>query len=165
MDRKYVSYYYRTILILRGRFRWMDCQLQSLQRCATPVAVRKVLDDLPKSLEVHYARVLEGVDESNRDSVRSILRWVAFGLRPVRYFRSQLARQLDANHHRNSCPSPRLPELWLSTPATSAMSTPPSLTSISSSWTQTHSSIHSPVFSQHIATIKILLTIQTSTSS
>lgn len=88
MDRKYVSCYYRMILILRCRFRWLDCQLQSLQRCATPAAVRKVLDDLPKSLEAHYTRVLEGVDESNRDAVRSILRWVAFGLRPVRYLPS-----------------------------------------------------------------------------
>ena len=71
------------MLIHRQRFRWLDCQLQTLWKCATPVAVRKVLANLPKSLEVYYSRVLENVEEGNRQSVQNLLRWVAFSLRPV----------------------------------------------------------------------------------
>ncbi|CAM1510491.1 Fc.00g008260.m01.CDS01 [Cosmosporella sp. VM-42] len=66
-----------------GSFRWLDCQLQTLRRCATPVAVRKVLTDLPKSLEAYYTRVLESVDTSNRSTMQNLLRWVAFSLRPL----------------------------------------------------------------------------------
>ncbi|PKY05541.1 hypothetical protein P168DRAFT_303322 [Aspergillus campestris IBT 28561] len=66
-----------------GSFRWMDCQLQTLRRCATPQAVQKALNDLPKSLEEHYTMILDKIDESNRMSVKSLLRWVAFALRPL----------------------------------------------------------------------------------
>ncbi|KAF7559303.1 hypothetical protein G7046_g4857 [Stylonectria norvegica] len=67
----------------KGSFRWLDCQLQTLRKCATPVAVRKVLSDLPKSLEAYYTRILENLDESNRVSVHNLLRWVAFSMRPL----------------------------------------------------------------------------------
>ncbi|BCR94918.1 uncharacterized protein AKAW2_11964A [Aspergillus luchuensis] len=66
-----------------GSFRWMDCQLQTLRRCATPQAVHKALRDLPKSLEEHYTTTINKIDESNRIAVKNLLRWVAFALRPL----------------------------------------------------------------------------------
>ena len=65
------------------RFRWIECQLQTLRRCATPQAVQKALKDLPKSLEEYYIMTIGKIDESNRMSVKNLLRWVAFALRPV----------------------------------------------------------------------------------
>lgn len=72
------------LMPLTIRFRWLDCQLQTLRSCATPAAVRRVLGDLPKSLEVYYTRVLKNIDESNHISVQNLLRWVTFAFRPVR---------------------------------------------------------------------------------
>lgn len=81
-DREYTLQMLLLVLIM-GRFRWLDCQLQTLKTCATPLAVKKVLNDLPKSLEVYYTRILEAIDESNRQPVHNLLRWIAFAFRPV----------------------------------------------------------------------------------
>lgn len=98
----------KTALTTHLSFRWLDCQLQTLQRCATPVAVRKVLTDLPKTLEAYYYRVLENVGESNRESVKNLLRWVAFAFRPVSNLLALLVRILadesEANTFRHSYP-------------------------------------------------------------
>lgn len=64
-------------------FRWVECQLQTLRKCSTLAAVRKVLDNLPESLEIHYRRDLENVHEANKPLVRNLLKWIAFSLRPV----------------------------------------------------------------------------------
>ncbi|KAH6999962.1 ankyrin repeat-containing domain protein [Ilyonectria destructans] len=66
-----------------GSFRWLDCQLQTLKTCATPLAVKRVLSDLPKSLEVYYTRILEAIDESNQQPVYNLLRWIAFAFRLI----------------------------------------------------------------------------------
>jgi ankyrin repeat domain-containing protein 50 len=68
---------------LFASFRWLDCQLGELQKCATPAAVQKALDDLPASLEAYYTRVLESIDESKRELAKSLLRWLCFAFRPV----------------------------------------------------------------------------------
>lgn len=81
-DREYTLQMLLLVLIM-GRFRWLDCQLQILKTCATPLAVKKVLNDLPKSLEVYYTRILEAIDESNQQPVQNLLRWIAFAFRPV----------------------------------------------------------------------------------
>ncbi|KAJ9498592.1 hypothetical protein H2202_005778 [Exophiala xenobiotica] len=52
-------------------------------KCSTLAAVRKVLDNLSESLEAHYKRVLENVDEVNKPLARNLLKWVAFSLRPL----------------------------------------------------------------------------------
>lgn len=81
----------------------MDCQLQTLRRCATPQAVQKALKNLPKSLEEHYTMAISKLDESNRMSVKNLLRWVAFALRPV-----------SGHHIRKSKIIPTLTHLQLS---------------------------------------------------
>ncbi|GKZ82270.1 hypothetical protein AnigIFM56816_007078 [Aspergillus niger] len=83
-----------------GSFRWMDCQLQTLRRCATPQAVQKALKDLPKSLEEHYTMAISKLDESNRMSVKNLLRWVAFALLPLSLdeITSAIAINADREH-------------------------------------------------------------------
>nr|XP_001391279.2 hypothetical protein ANI_1_1558064 [Aspergillus niger CBS 513.88] len=83
-----------------GSFRLMDCQLQTLRRCATPQAVQKALKDLPKSLEEHYFMAISKIDESNRMSVKNLLRWVAFALRPLSLdeVTSAIAINVDREH-------------------------------------------------------------------
>ncbi|RAK89848.1 hypothetical protein BO79DRAFT_263513, partial [Aspergillus costaricaensis CBS 115574] len=84
-----------------GSFRWMDCQLQTLRRCATPQAVHKALKDLPKSLEEHYTMVIGKLDESNRIPVKNLLRWVAFALRPLSLEEITSAMAINADNEVN----------------------------------------------------------------
>src|SRR6267154_5556133 len=44
------------------RFRWVVCQLDRLRR-TLPVSIRKVLNDLPQTLNETYSRTLLGIDE------------------------------------------------------------------------------------------------------
>ncbi|KAL4924986.1 ankyrin repeat-containing domain protein [Aspergillus undulatus] len=66
-----------------GSFRWLDCQLQELGRCKTPHAVTSALNRLPVSLEEYYNRVLDRFEDSTRESVKNLLLWVTFALRPL----------------------------------------------------------------------------------
>ncbi|KAL4901518.1 ankyrin repeat-containing domain protein [Aspergillus multicolor] len=68
---------------VHGLFRWLACQLQTLQRCATSQAARKVLSDLPKSLEEYYRMILASIEVNNLVSVRSLLQWAIFVFRPL----------------------------------------------------------------------------------
>ncbi|KAF9063248.1 hypothetical protein BDP27DRAFT_1427055 [Rhodocollybia butyracea] len=43
----------------QGQFRWVDCQLNILQKCGTPRSIRKALQNLPKDLEETYTMALE----------------------------------------------------------------------------------------------------------
>ena len=46
--------------VLVPRFRWVQCQLDALERCATDWELKKVLDHLPEGLEEMYEKILEG---------------------------------------------------------------------------------------------------------
>ena len=48
------------------RFRWVVCQVDRLRR-ALPPSIRKVLNDLPKTLDETYSRTLLGIDEEKRE--------------------------------------------------------------------------------------------------
>ena len=45
------------------RFRWAACQLDALAQCVTRGKVRRALQDLPKTLDETYARILRAIDE------------------------------------------------------------------------------------------------------
>ena len=65
------------------RFRWVVCQLETLRRSAQR-NVRGILEKLPKTLDETYERVLEEVDEDNREHARRLLHCLAVAIRPLR---------------------------------------------------------------------------------
>ena len=46
------------------RFRWVVCQVDRLRR-TFPASIRSVLDDLPKTLDETYGRILLGITRRN----------------------------------------------------------------------------------------------------
>ena len=54
-----------------GMFRWVECQLDALRRCRTSEGLLKALNSLPKTLDETYERILQGIDENDRESGRS----------------------------------------------------------------------------------------------
>ena len=69
-----------------SRFRWVQCQLDTLKRCATSHELRKALDNLPDGLEATYERILGAIDERKSEGklVRRALAWLVVALEPLR---------------------------------------------------------------------------------
>ena len=67
------------------RFRWVQCQLDSLSRLRTPGAVREALLRLPPTLDKTYESLLNRIDdEEDKILAREILEILAFVARPLR---------------------------------------------------------------------------------
>jgi RNA processing factor Prp31 len=59
------------------------CQLEVLQHCL-PQSIRRTLNELPKSLNETYERVLKEIGLANRDHAYRLLRCLAMAIRPLR---------------------------------------------------------------------------------
>lgn len=67
----------------RSRFRWVACQLESLQACQRASAVRKALQSLPRTLDETYERVLVGIRPESQQEAITALAWLVFSKRPM----------------------------------------------------------------------------------
>ena len=65
------------------RFRWAVCQLDRLRRCF-PASIRHALDELPKTLDETYERILLEIDEEKRVYAIRLFQCLAFSRRPLR---------------------------------------------------------------------------------
>ena len=66
------------------RFRWAACQLDALAQCVTRGKVRRALQDLPKTLDETYARILHAIEEGqNAEEALKILTWLSYAERPL----------------------------------------------------------------------------------
>ncbi|KAF8557484.1 ankyrin [Imleria badia] len=76
-------------------FRWVQCQLSTLERCVTAMQIREVLDDLPKNLHETYERILIEMNEDEREGkiTRRALHWLVAALAPLQL--SQLMEGLS----------------------------------------------------------------------
>src|SRR5580698_4862639 len=65
------------------RFRWVVFQVDRLRR-TFPISIRKVLNDLPKTLDETYDRTLLNIDEEKREFAQRLFRCLAVSIRPLR---------------------------------------------------------------------------------
>ena len=61
----------------------MSCQLKGLRRCLPP-NIRRVLDELPESLDGTYGRILREIRKPNQEHARRLLHCLAAAVRPLR---------------------------------------------------------------------------------
>ncbi|KIJ68138.1 hypothetical protein HYDPIDRAFT_25582 [Hydnomerulius pinastri MD-312] len=68
-----------------GMFRWVQCQLDALDKCRSIAQIREVLRSLPKGLYEIYERILAAIDdrELDRKIVQRALLWLVAALRPM----------------------------------------------------------------------------------
>ena len=68
------------------RFRWVQCQIDTLEKCTSVSEVRRVLESLPEGLEETYRRILLAIDRRLSDArlVRRALVWLVASQRPMR---------------------------------------------------------------------------------
>src|SRR6202789_1888518 len=65
------------------RFRWVVCQIDRLRR-TLPASIRKVLNELPKTLDESYSHTLLGIDEEKREYAQRLFRCLMVSIRPLR---------------------------------------------------------------------------------
>jgi hypothetical protein len=64
------------------RFRWVFCQLEVLRLCF-PANLRHTLEELPKSLDETYKRILNEINNANRAHAYRLLQCLSVALRPL----------------------------------------------------------------------------------
>ena len=70
-------------LTIYPRFRWVFCQLEVL-RCCFPSNLRRILEELPKSLDDTYKRILKGLNNANQVHAYRLLQCLTVASRPLR---------------------------------------------------------------------------------
>ena len=69
--------------MLSNRFRWVYCQLEALRPCF-PNNLRRMLEELPKSLDETYQRILKEINNANQKQAHQLLQCLAVAQRPLR---------------------------------------------------------------------------------
>jgi ankyrin repeat protein len=64
------------------RFRWVYCQLEILRHCL-PGSVRRVLAQLPETLDETYERILREIPKANREHAHQLLQCLTVAVRPL----------------------------------------------------------------------------------
>jgi ankyrin repeat protein len=78
-----LPYQITTVLSRSYRFRWIVCQLEALRQCF-PSAIRRTLNDLPRSLDETYDRILLGIVQERQEYAQRLLKCIAVSIRPLR---------------------------------------------------------------------------------
>ena len=83
MACKYAFIYTQSqLLMLTNRFRWVYCQLETLRHCL-PASVRRILAELPETLDVTYERILQEIPKSNQVHAHRLLQCLTVAVRPL----------------------------------------------------------------------------------
>ena len=94
-------------LIICNRFRWVFCQLEVL-RHSFPSNLRRILEELPKSLDDTYKRILREINNANQVHAYRLLQCLTVASRPLRV--EELAEVLAFDLHPGGIP--KLNEDW-----------------------------------------------------
>jgi len=70
-------------LMVSYRFRWVFCQLETLRHCH-PASVRRILAELPETLDATYERILQEIPKSNQVHAHRLLQCLTVAVRPLR---------------------------------------------------------------------------------
>ena len=90
------------MLITSDRFRWVYCQLDTLCRCFPP-SIRKVLNELPITLDETYERTLQGIPREKKDHSRRLFQCLVAAARPLRV--EELAEIFTIEFDANATPN------------------------------------------------------------
>ena len=70
-------------VMISHRFRWVFCQLETLRHCL-PASVRRILAELPETLDAIYERILQEIPKSNQEHAHRLLQCLTVAVRPLR---------------------------------------------------------------------------------
>jgi len=85
------------------------CQLEVLRHCFPP-SIRRVLEELPESLDETYDRILRSIKKSNQEHAHRMLQCLVAAVRPLRV--EELAEVLAFNFNAEGIPKLNLAWRW-----------------------------------------------------
>ena len=89
--------------MILNRFRWVFCQLETLRNCL-PQNVRRVLKELPKSLDETYERMLKEIGQVNPRQAYLLLQCLTVATRPLHVEELAEVLALDFDQTENGIP-------------------------------------------------------------
>ncbi|KAF8256927.1 ankyrin repeat-containing domain protein [Lactarius quietus] len=93
-----------------GMFRWVYCQLETLQYCFPP-NLRQFLNELPESLDETYDRILKSINKTQKNNAHRLLQCLTVASRPLRV--EELAELLAFDFQASNLGGiPKLREDW-----------------------------------------------------
>jgi hypothetical protein len=90
-------------------FRWVQCQIEALDRVRTDRDIRRALHQLPSTLYGAYERILERIEEQDRTIARRALLWLAYGPRMLTLGELAEAVVIEDDTHRHDPEAAWLP--------------------------------------------------------
>jgi hypothetical protein len=78
-----------------------------LRECHTEAELEKALKCLPATLEETYERALVAVEETRREGIRNVLRWLSFSARPMHLTEIAEVMAIDFDAHPRPVYDPR----------------------------------------------------------
>lgn len=76
-----------SVLTASDRFRWVECQIDTLRQCANETECEEILDNLPVGLKESYDRILDRINrlpDKYQHYVRKALQWTCNSYQPLR---------------------------------------------------------------------------------
>ncbi|KAH8195216.1 hypothetical protein TruAng_010616 [Truncatella angustata] len=67
-----------------GMFRWVSCQLDALEECLEQRSLLKALEDLPRTLDETYERILANIPSAHKHYTIRILQFLTYSEKPLR---------------------------------------------------------------------------------
>jgi ankyrin repeat protein len=95
--------------LILGRFRWVSCQLDSLEQCIDPRGLQNALKTLPKTLDETYSRILQSIPQEYKQNAIRILQLLTFSERPITIEEATDAIALDIECEPHFDPMYRMP--------------------------------------------------------
>ena len=101
------------LTFITQRFRWVQCQLDTLKRCATREELTEALDSLPNELGATYERILGAIDErkSEGELARRVLALLMVAIEPLQLTQIVDGLSMDFQKREND----REAQQWLET--------------------------------------------------
>ena len=100
------------------RFRWAYCQLETLRQCPLRY-ISSTLNELPKTLDETYERILRGIPEKMQKDAHRIFQWIMVSLEPLGV--EELAEVFAINFDEEMCGIPVFEPSWRDTNAETAV--------------------------------------------
>ncbi|KAH9077603.1 ankyrin repeat-containing domain protein [Lactarius deliciosus] len=93
-----------------GMFRWVFCQLETLQHCFPP-NLRQFLNEMPETLDETYERILKSINKAQKNDAYRLLQCLTVAVRPLRV--EELAELLAFDFQASSSGGiPKLKDDW-----------------------------------------------------
>jgi hypothetical protein len=86
-------------ILIMNRFRWVECQLDTLRNCLRPSAVIEALNTLPEGLDATYERILSQIPKVYHQEAKIVFALLICARRAISLAEAAEAASIDIREH------------------------------------------------------------------